>query len=100
MRYYAEAIQQADTSLSKHFRTGSGSNYRQFNDKINAMFKCHFCPVIFIYQSRGSTLDKAAAYNSNTVIGVRIFSCFFYMILMSFVKRIIFCDNSCDIHCI
>ena len=32
--------------------------------------------------------------------GVRIFSCFFYMKCMSVVKRIIFCDNSCDIHCI
>lgn len=57
-----------------------------------------YAPGVFIQNGRHATLCKIAAHHYDDIIGSGKFFRFLYMISMSFVKGIIFCNNSGNLH--
>ena len=96
--HHSQPIQQRNSSPGKKFRTGTGEADRQLQDQIGPAGKRHTRPGVFIQNGRHATLCKIAAHHYDDIIGSGKFFRFLYMISMSFVKGIIFCNNSGNLH--
>ena len=96
--YTSKIMKKFHSCRCKIFRTGCGIDRRQFQNHIGSSGQCHTTAQIFVHNRRLSPLNKIAAHGNNNKISAGLFSGFFYMVLMSFMKRIIFCNNPCCTH--
>ena len=94
----AKTVQQGNTSHCEGFCTCGRDRHRHFKYKVSAAPQSHFCACMFGDESRGAALHIISAHGNNHVVCFQLFFCIPDLIFMSFVKRIIFCNNSCCFH--
>ena len=80
----------------KVFGALQGSGGGQLQHYIGAVFRSRACAREFVKAGGASALDKACAHNAYYRIGAAAHTRLFNMIFVSRVKRVIFCDNSCN----
>ena len=69
----------------------------QFFGLVNSVLgRSRACAREFVKAGGASALDKACAHNAYYRIGAAAHTRLFNMIFVSRVKRVIFCDNSCN----
>ena len=96
--YAPKSIQKTYAACGKALRTGSGNLDGKLQDKIGTAKKSHLRPEIFFHKRRCASLHKISAHGDNDIIAVCFLFYFCYLISMSIVKWIVFCNNACNFH--
>ena len=93
----AQAFQDVHGALGIGFRRAQAVGDRQLNDEVCAAPDRCFGPFKFVEHGHVAALDKVAAHQSNNMRRA-VFARLFDMIKMTVMERIVFADDTADLH--
>ena len=96
MIHTAQSVQDFCSPFGKIFSTSAGPIRGQFQHCVCASQEGHTGSGVFVKNGRSASLDKIPAHDHKDILVFGQFLGLFYLITMAFVKRIIFCNNSCN----
>ena len=96
--YHTQRIQRADSAEGKSFRAGSGGQDREFNDKVGAAGEGHVRTALLMKNSGNTSLGKISTHDHHDGVRTELLLGAGDLVGMSVVKRVVFRDDSDDIH--
>ena len=96
MIHTTQSVQDLHSSLGEILGASAGPAGRQLQHSVGSSEKGHTGPGVFVKNSGSAPLDKVTAHDHKDIPVPGQFPGFFYLIAVSFVKRIVFCNNSCN----
>ena len=94
----AKVIENGNSAPGKQFCASTGEKNRELQNEGCTARKGSFGTQMFWGNGRGAALDEVTAHKDDSCVCTCLSECLFYMILMSVVKWIIFCNDTDCFH--